>query len=51
MAFDNFIKLCRSATALKTSLYRWCFLINFAKFVKCEIRLLLIITVSVVVKG
>ena len=54
--FDK-VKLCRSATSLKARLYHRCFLVNFAKFVRKHIlqntteRLLLIITVSIVVRG
>ena len=54
--FDK-VKLCRSATSLKTSLLRRCFLVNFAKFVRKTFlqnttgRLLLIIAVLIVVKG
>ena len=49
--------LCRSATSLKTSLWRRCFLVNFAKFVRTTFlqnttrRLLLIIAVSIEAKG
>ena len=54
--FDK-VKLCRSTTSLKASLYRRCFLVNFAKFVRTPFlqntrgRLVLIIAVSIVVKG
>ena len=54
--FDK-VKLCRYLTSLKTSLYRRCFLTNFAKFVRAPFlqntteRLLLIVAVSIVVKG
>ena len=53
--FDK-VKLCRSATSLKTSLYCRCFLVNFAKFVKKTFlqntngRVLLIIAISIVLK-
>ena len=51
------VKLCRSATLLKKRLWRRCFLVNFAKFVRTPFlqnttgRLLLIIAVTIVVKG
>ena len=54
--FDK-VKLCRTATSLKTSLQRRCFLVKFAKYVGIPFlqnttgRLLLIIAVSIVVKG
>ena len=53
--FDK-VKLCRSATPLKTSLQRMNFLVKFAKFVGILLLQnitgrLLIIAVSVVVKG
>ena len=54
--FDK-VKLCRSATSLNTRLQRWCFLVNFAKFVRTPFsqnstgRLLLIMAVSIAVKG
>ena len=54
--FDK-LKLCKSSTSSKTSLQRKLFLVTFAKFVRTPFlrtttgRLLLIIAVSVVVKG
>ena len=54
--FDK-VKLCRSSDSLKTSLWRRCFLVNFAKLVRTPFlqnkigRLLLIVAVSIVEKG
>ena len=54
--FDK-VRCCRFVTLLKMKLYRRCFFMNFAKFLRASFlqnttgRLLLIIAVSVVVKG
>ena len=54
--FFGKVKLCRSATSLKASLQRRCFLVNLAKFAGTPFlqnttgRLPLIIAVSIVVK-
>ena len=54
--FDK-VKLCRSATSLKSSFQSRCFLVKFAKFVGTPFsqtttgRLLLNVVVSIVVKG
>ena len=54
--FDK-VELCRTATSLKTSFWRSCFLVKFTKYVGTPFlqnttrRLLLVIAVSIVVKG
>ena len=56
-SFFDKAKLCRSATSLKASLQRKCFLVKFAKFVETPFlqntteRLLLATPVTIVVKG
>ena len=57
ISFFDKVKLCRSATSLKTTIWHKCFLVNFTKSVRklflqnTTRRLLLIIALSVVVKG